>query len=322
MHEDPWASISADPSLLLGRRYDGVHPLTVYWVRSADGSPGVVFRKIDAGSVPSKLPRFRGVSVVVAEAKEKDQEIRLFLTSPVDREVFSALSLDIVGHSGRMKDSTGATRSVFGRLEHWQHLLSKRVSLEMGPQEIRGLIGELTILSELAKQIGIRSAISAWVAPDDQPQDFALPSKLIEVKTRVSGSRQQIQISSLEQLDLGANPTFLTVVELAPSDADGASSLTDLVRAARADADTYGSDCRDVLDGLLLRRGYLDLEAYAADRYVVASKRAYAVIDDFPSIVRSRTDLRIRQATYVLDLPSIDAFERPFETALSIQIPE
>ena len=316
MRNDPWEGIASDASQLLGRRVDGEHVLSVYWVRGVDSSPGVVFRKIDADAVPTKLPRFKGLAVRVAEGFGGEREIQLFLASPRDREIFSTLCRDVVDFSSRANNRPAATAAVFTRLGHWQHLLSRGAQLEMSPPEVRGLIGELLVLLRAADSRGIHFAISAWVAPDDHPQDFAFPDRLLEVKARLAGSRQQVQISSLEQLDRGNLPIFLVVLELAPADGDASRSLADLVDHARSLADSAGTDCRNALEGQLLRRGYLDLEIYSVDRYQLSGERAFRVVDGFPGIVRSKTDLRIRQATYLLDIPSLDAFACSIEDAL------
>lgn len=317
MRNDPWAEIASDASQLLGRRIDRQHVLPVYWVRNADGSPGVVFRKIDSEAVPSKIPKFKGLSVRLAEVSGGEWEIQLFLISPRDRDIFAALCWDVIGFSGRNGSTSTATAAVFIRLVHWQQLLSRSAQVEMSPPEVRGLIGELIVMLHLAENSGIRSAISAWVAPDEHPQDFALSDRLIEVKARLSGSRQQVQISSLEQLDQADVPIFLVILELAPESGDLGMSLAKLVADVRTIADSVGADCRDTLDGQLLRRGYIDLDLYGEDKYLVSGERAFRVRDDFPKILRSRTDLRIRQATYVLDIPSLDEFACSLESALN-----
>lgn len=308
--DDPWASIGVDAKQLLGRRVEGSHALPIYWVRGADGAPGLLLKDIEPDSVPSRLPRSRGISVQLGTSGGQEREVRIFLLSPGDREVFRALCLDVIAFSAPETNPWAATAAVFRRLEHWQALLSKGAPQEMGPQEIRGVIGELCVLLRLAKAFGIASALSSWVAPDEHPQDFALDSRLLEVKTRLAGSRQQVQISSLEQLEAADLPIYLVAVELAPSESDAAFSLNDIAEQVMALAAENGVGARDRAERLLLQRGYMEKEAYRVDRYVVSGERSFLVEDGFPRLVRSVTDRRIQQATYVLDLTALGSFER------------
>jgi len=311
--DDPWASIEVDATQLLGRRVAGSHALPIYWVRGADGAPGLLLKDIEPDAVPSRFPSSRGISVQMGNPGEQEREVRIFLLSPGDREVFRALCLDVVAFSAPKTNPRSATSAVFRRLEHWQALLSKGTLQEMGPQEIRGVIGELCVLLRLAKVSGIASALRSWVAPDEHPQDFALDSCLIEVKTRLAGSRQQVQISSLEQLEAAELPIWLVAVELAPSDADTAFSLNEVAGQVMKLADQDGFATRDRAERLLLRRGYLEKEAYGIDRYVSSWLRAFLVEDTFPRIVRNSTDQRIQRATYVLDLTALGSFERELD---------
>lgn len=307
--DDPWESIEVDATQLLGRRVEGSHVLPIYWVKGADGAPGLLLKDIEPDAVPSRLPRTRGVSVQLSAPGSQRQEVRIFLLSPGDREVFQALCMDIVAFSASETSPWSATSAVCRRLEHWQALLSKGTPQEMGTQEIRGVIGELCVLLRLAKVSGITSALGSWVAPDEHPQDFAMDNRLIEVKTRLAGSRQQVQISSLEQLEAAELPIWLVAVELAPSEADAAFSLNEIAGQVMALATQDGIATRDRAERLLLQRGYMEKEAYGLERYVVSGSRAFLVGEGFPRLVRSTTDRRIQQATYVLDLTALGLFE-------------
>ncbi len=308
--DDPWASIEVDATQLLGQRVEGSHALSIYWVRGADGAPGLLLKDVELDAVPSRLPKSRGISLQLGSSGEQEREVRIFLLSPGDRKVFRALCLDVVAFSAPETNPRTATSAVFRRLEHWHALLSKGAPQEMGAQEIRGMIGELCVLLRLAKVSGISSALSSWVAPHEHPQDFALDSRLIEVKTRLAGSRQQVQISSLEQLEAAELPIWLLAVELAPSEAHASFSLNEIAGQVMELASEDGLATRDRAERLLLQRGYVEKEAYGLDCYVVSGLRSFLVDEGFPRIVRSATDRRILQANYVLDLTALGAFER------------
>ena len=308
--EDPWRDLAPDPTHLLGRRAEGDHPLAVYWVSSSDGAPGLQMRGIDGSSVPRSLPKPRGISIQVSDEAGQEQSLSLFLVAHEDRDVFLALCRDVIEFSAAGDQASNATAMVFRRLSHWQSLLSRGRPGELAPHEVRGLIGELWCLEQLSGQMGIQSALPSWVAPDDHPQDFALTAGIVEVKTRLAGSRPHVSISSLEQLEVGHLPLYLLVVELTPSDAEGSTSLNEMAAELVLSAADCGVDTEELAQVALHRRGYALSPSYDALRYVVSGVSAFEVREDFPRLIRSAIDRRVHQATYVLDLTTLGSFEQ------------
>lgn len=306
--ENPWAEIEPDASQVLGRRIGGQHPLALYWVRNGDGAPGLLIRGIERAAVPQALPRPRGMSIVLAPMSAPP-EATLYLQVPREQEVFLALCRDVIAYSARGESSRAATALAFRRIEHWHSLLSRRAPEEMGPQEIRGLFGELWVLLRISNGIGIDAALRSWVAPEDHPQDFALDVAIVEVKTRLAGSKPHVRISSLEQLEEGAQPLRLVVVEVAPSDGEVAKSLNEIARQVMEAAESVDLGTADRAAQALLHRGFVERDAYGVDRYTVPSARSFRVEDGFPRITRSATDRRIPTASYAVDLTALDAFE-------------
>lgn len=315
--EDPWATVVPAVSELLGRRIDGSHPLAIYWVVSADGAPGLLVRGIDAGSVPGSLPRPRGIALRVEKEGDQGPAMSLFLQTPDDRDVFLALCRDVIDFSGRDTQISGATARIFRRLAHWQSLLSRARPDELGQQQVRGLMGELWLLDQLLVQIGVSSALRAWVAPEDHPQDFALSSAIIEAKARLAGSRPRVSISSLEQLETGHLPLFLLVVELSPSQVGDAVSLNDMAKKLLLQAADEGVEMEEFASLSLHRRGYIASPAYDEDTYLFTGTQAFAVVDDFPRILRSQTDQRVREATYSIDLTALAPYRRTLDEVLA-----
>lgn len=315
--EDPWATVGATPSELLGRRIDSSHPLAIYWVVSADGSPGLLIRDIDTGSVPGSLPKLKSIAVRIDKEGGHGPEVALFLQTPEDRDVFLALCLDVIDFSGKDAQTASATARIFRRLAHWQSLLSRARPDELDPHQVRGLMGELWLLDQLRLQGGIQGALRAWVAPEDHPQDFALSSAIVEVKARLAGSRPRAMISSLEQLETGHLPLFLLVVELTPSDAANAVSLNEMAGALMSQSADEGIEIEELASLSLHRRGYIASPAYDEHSYLFTGAQAFAVLEDFPRIVRSRTDQRIQEATYSIDLTALASYTRTVDEVLA-----
>lgn len=308
MRDDPWGSLGVASDKIVGRRVEGEHPLAIYWIRGNDGSPGLLFRGIDLLQIPQQLPKPRGLLLNIS-SEANQCEARMFLREHEDREVFLTLCRDVIAYSGGGSTASDASSNVFRRLSHWHSLMTRARTTVMGPHEIRGLIGELCVLERLAESIGFEAALHAWVAPDEHPQDFAKVGMLIEVKTRLSGSRQVVRISSLQQLEPTQLPLSLIVVELASAEGEGATTLNHICNRLVDRARVIGSQQMDAVETALFKRGYLKLEAYDADAYRFVGMTAFECRDGFPKLIRSEVDVRIPEAQYMLDLSLIGSFE-------------
>ena len=306
MSNDPWARLDPKPSNLRGNRVEGGHPLDAYWVRRSDGARGVAFYGVDFNGLDASAPCLKGVEVVPKQGSPS--ELGLFLQADEHREVFKLLCEDVVDASQRCESPRAATAAIYRRLEHWTEMLAVGHGRQLGDQAVRGLIGELLLLETLARLRGLQAALDAWVAPDDHPQDFSLPKGILEAKTRLAASRPLVSISSLEQLETSELPLALWVMELTP-DPNG-STLNGLANDLMSLADAGGPALAGRMRLALLRRGYEHFDSYDALRYRVSGERAFAVASDFPRITRSSTDLRIRTATYQVDLTALGQFER------------
>ena len=315
MTEDPWLGIEPSLQHLVGLRIEQPHPLDVYWIRAGDGSPGLLLRGVDPTRIPYRLPKPRGLALETGEGPE-GFEARMFLRECDDRDVFRTLCYDVIAYSGSEGSRSAATASVFRRLAHWHSLMSRARTTAMAPHEIRGLIGELCILERLIERRGFDTALRSWVAPDDHPQDFAFDTRIVEVKTRLAGTRQHVQISSLEQLESAHLPLSLTVIELVHSDTDDAAALNGICDRIEVLARGCGIAQEDALHAALLRRGYIRQDAYDADTYCVVGAVAFDVREGFPRLMRVDVDMRIPQVSYTLDLAHLGEFEMATETLL------
>lgn len=319
MHENPWEALTPAIDQIVGRRVGGEHPLDTFWIKGADGSPGLLFRGIDPSLVPDQLPRPRGLLLEVA-LNAPHVEMRMMLREHEDREVFLTLCKDVISYSGGSTTAADATLNLFRRLAHWHSLMTRGRTTAMSAYEIRGLIGELYVLERLCVSAGFAAALSAWVAPDEHPQDFACEDRLIEVKARLAGSRQVVRISSLAQLEPAQLPLTLVVVELLASDGADAATLNQICTRLVEKARLLGPQMRDLVEAALFKRGYIQLEAYDADAYRVAGMTAFECRDGFPKLVRSEIDVRIPEAKYMVDLSLVGEFAISAETVLDRKV--
>jgi hypothetical protein len=166
------------------------------------------------------------------------------------------------------------------------------------------------LLHVLTPKIGIANALRAWVAPDRHPQDFALPGGVLEIKARLTGSRPEVHISSLEQLECVHLPLHLVVAELTPSDYGLPSlSLNDLAEGLLIAAEQHNLDIRDQAHAALANRGYVASPRYDTLSYSIAGAVAFQVKPNFPRILRGSTDARVTEANYSLALTALGEYQ-------------
>ncbi|MDE8743014.1 PD-(D/E)XK motif protein [Pectobacterium polaris] len=190
--------------------------------RSPDNSEAVLFSFPTARLARAeKLPEGKGFLVEKAEAMGMN-DLLLALTRQEDGnlELFTSMVCDVVGaiDEGVAEGvaESGLLRILVRRVLAWQQFMSRGLS-PLGPEAELGLMGELYFMTLLFdSQLPPMEVLSAWVGPDDAPQDFFLGEGAIEVKATMSSSGFPVRISSLEQLDDAvASPLFLAALRFA-----------------------------------------------------------------------------------------------------------
>lgn len=312
--DDPWDGIRPSGDRWTGRRVELDHPLSPFWAVHPCGAPGLVIRGVPLGALPPQLPTPKGIRLEAEPSPESEglAMLTMFLEASQDREVFHQLCEDILAFSADAESASAATRKLFERLGRWQSLLGFAKGKALSDEEVRGLIGELWVLTRLIEPaLGLAKALEAWVAADHHPQDFAVGRGLLEVKTRVAGSRHEIRISSLEQLDTGQVPLHLLVLELNPAETnEPLLSLNEMIDSLLSRARRIGHELEHDASTALSAWGYVASTRYDALRYAVAGTTVFAVEGDFPRIMRSTTDRRIGSAKYTLSLDTLGEYVR------------
>ncbi|CFB69634.1 TPA: PD-(D/E)XK motif protein [Yersinia enterocolitica] len=168
-----------------------------------------------------KLPGGKGFLVERAAAIGSNG-LQLALTRQEEGniELFTSMVCDVVGaiDQGVAEGvvESGLLQILVRRVLAWQQFMSHG-SIPLSPEAELGLVGELYFMTILLdSQLPPMEVLSAWVGPDDAPQDFLLGDGAIEVKATMSSSGFPVRISSLEQLDDAvASPLFLAAVRFA-----------------------------------------------------------------------------------------------------------
>lgn len=218
------------------------------------------------------------------------------------RDLFTTICADVMTAASQ-PDQRTALIQFLARLDAWRQFLRDRRD-GMSRAETIGLFGELVVLEQLIETD--RESLSFWEAPLDGLHDFQREGHALEVKTGL-GPASTITISRLDQLDIaGLRRLDLLHVRLIESPAG--RSLCDIIEALNVALPDEAH--RNSLENLLLRRGLLpgDDTARSTPRVQLRTIDAYAVIHDFPRLIRASLPIAITEATYTLEVRGISAF--------------
>lgn len=240
----------------------------------------------------------------------------VWLRQENDRALFGVLCEDLAGVAQAQESERQSFLSVMNRLVRWQRLLSRGNAGLLSPEEVRGLMGELSVLRHLADTgwAPRREMVANWDGPSRAPQDFRFDKLCLEVKAVAGGGQGAVRISSEYQLHDATRDVCLAVVRMVEdSDGDGALSLNDMVSTAAIGLDEQSLA---VFEQKLATAGYLDLDVYDQPRFILKSPEFFRVSEEFPglhidNIPHGVSSLRYELDTRVLETFRIDELPEP-----------
>jgi hypothetical protein len=287
-----------------------VGPLTLSAVvRVADGMPGLLLQIPDA-SYAAKWPvkHYAGVRFDPMVKIDDGYGLPLMLVDLKMRNIFAQLAADIASTSVGHKTADAMLVTILSRLALWRRFLQNRVG-KLSDEEIRGLIGELSVLSCLVASSGVDSSLESWKGPLGELHDFRLPNRRIEVKTWCNDSLPRIFISDPSQIVADETcPVWIAAVQISKSETNG---LT-LPELAGDLARSMDASQRELYYSLLADYGYLDAQSELyADHYSVIETVFYVVTASFPRIDPGAIPPAICAVKYAIELNAIASHAKP-----------
>jgi hypothetical protein len=179
----------------------------------------------------------------------------------------------------------------------------------LSEEEVRGLIGELEILSCLIRDHGVDTAMDSWKGPRGELHDFHLPVFRIEVKTWINESLPRIFISDPSQIVVDETwPVWISAIQLS-MDHTGGSTLPSRIEIL---TEKMNADQKITLEALLADVGYLasHAEIYTR-RYSVRETVFYRIVDGFPLIDPTMLPSGITCLKYALELGALTPYVNP-----------
>ena len=234
------------------------------------------------------------------------------------RDLFDVLVSDVAGAAAGAKTEAAVPALVADRVRHWQAFLkASRDGLSREAQ--RGLFGELWVLERIALRHGFTYALSGWIGPFGDAQDFDFSGRCLEVKTTAQKKPVSIEITSERQLDTSnAESAHLWVLALDVKVGHGVT-LPETVARLRAAAADSGQSAH--FEMMLLEAGYLDIHAnlYTAG-YLLRDSSVHEVQDTFPRITEADCLPGVGDVRYRLQLGAVESFSRDEDAVLELLV--
>lgn len=186
-----------------------------------------------------------------------------------------------------------------------EKILSKRKA-KLDEDEVKGLIGEIYVLNQIAKKSGNDYALNSWKGPIPETFDFQLAKYRIEVKTWSNSSQPQIFISDPNQTIFDTlNPIYLSALQIS-KDAAAGETLGAIVERMIS---TFNFGQKDIFLSLLSDAGYLTVhkDSYP-EKFLIVKQDFYFIGESFPRLELTNLSPCITSIKYCIQLTGLSDF--------------
>jgi len=298
------------------RRIGTEYPYDFYFAKDSAGKYMLVFSLSHPPAKHEKIS-LNGITASNVEVGN-NPSIVLVLKDNADWPMFLKLCLDLCEATSEAPTEEKAVGVFHNRLIYWQFFLKRNREAKLSKEEQIGLIGELLVLDrQVLPQYGALDSINFWTGADADVQDFFIGGKRVEVKTCASPSKNEVYISSLQQLYETECPIYLIVayVGMAAADAQGAFSLYSLANGIADRLRVENMSAYELFIEKLAMVG-LCLDGSYNDAFYLANQfKGFAVRDGFPRITPNEVKAGITKAKYVINLDFCAYYESPLAEA-------
>lgn len=256
-----------------------------------------------------ELPSSGSIDVVQRQRTDGKWTLSFDLLKPQQEEVFLRLCYDLIEYSRGTSDEISAMRRVSKRYHQWNLLMERQRTALMSENAQKGLIGELSILTNQINQgRNCSESLRGWVGPSGADRDFEYADTWIETKT-TGISSQTVTISSVEQLDAPC-PGILAIIRIDSCSSETPRAVT-LYRAVQQTMELFSESPGDqqLFEARLGQAGYIDSLDYDILFFTPATQEFYNVREDFPRILRHDIPIQVQNAHYTIDIAAIQEWK-------------
>ncbi|MFD5078373.1 PD-(D/E)XK motif protein [Streptomyces sp. NPDC058371] len=215
-------------------------------------------------------------------------------------DLFSELCVDVLEEAVALPENP--VKALYRVLDRWKSLFRTQ-GLPLGPEELAGLFGELTVLNRLLAKDP--SAHRIWHGPQGYRHDFAAASNAVEVKASTGSEGRRPRIHGLDQLEAPTGGTLcLAWLRLHRTSSSVGVRFVDSVNEALRLCDDEGA-----LLELLAKAGYrlADADLYEDVCFAIGEERWYRVDANFPgltgeALTTAGVPVSVLDVDYTIDL--------------------
>ena len=301
-----WTEMEAAREFGGSRRIDVDYPQDAFCTLDLLGRRGLLML---SESIPKNVPVFDAMEFTVSAREDGRRSVGITLLSTTLNSAFENLCDGLLAACESVAPLE-LSEQIVAYLVRANSLLEYGDAQVLRSSVLRGLLGELVLLEWLLGRVPSSIAVNAWVGPLNSPQDFVLPDRLIEVKTKVPTSNK-VTISSVEQLDPeGTMRLTLAVVNISSLQDELFDAMTPMELIARIQS-LLGNDAKSKqeFDKRLRAANFFPHPYYSKIKFRLNSIRFYEVVNEFPRIRQSSLAKGIVRASYDLDLTACEVFE-------------
>lgn len=302
----------------IGRQEAGAGPYLHLQMHGGSLSIGAILRARDRR--PGLLVRFPSSDLTLLPRPESGRGfsferpvpvgsdtfgLPIVLGDPAVADMFALMGADIVTEVTRSGPDEPAVERVLRRISLWRRFLQRRTGL-MSDEEVRGLFGELHVLSLATRNDGADVAMEAWQGPVRELHDFRFDDGLVEVKAWRAEAGARVHISRPEQISVDPNrPLHLAAVQISTGGPSG-RTLAETIAALKTQVSGVQTQR---LDELLAEYGYLDSQAERyPDRLLVLGLDVFEVREGFPHIDLRTVPGGVADVRYTIELGPLESF--------------
>lgn len=276
-------------------------------LRAKDRRPGLLVRfpASNLGQLP-KPDSGRGFSFErPVTAGNGTLGLPILLGDPSVKDLFALMGADLVSEVENTEKESNAAERVLRRIALWRRFLQRREGL-MSNEEVRGLYGELHVLSIAITIKGVDETLDAWHGPERELHDFKFEDGLLEVKSWRAESGAKIHISQPNQIAVDSkNPLRIAAVQISTGGNTG-KTLSETIYILR---DKMNGMQIQRFDELLAAYGYLEVHANEYhEKMLVLAIDTYEVREGFPHIEARFIPGGIANLHYSIELGSLEVF--------------
>lgn len=308
----PWNEIvtSSEKNLVTRRIYD-LSSYDIFITKNYDENYQIIIKvRKNYVNQLNKL-RINISSIKIDVVKQSDYEF-LLVVKLLDKNligIFDSILNIILSEAVGEETESAMVNKFLQQMKRWQKFMSASNNSMLSEEKIRGLIAELTLLSELLDEHPLikEEVIESWYGPDRLQHDFIFNNSAIEVKSISNLDKNSVTISSEHQLESNTNQLFLRVYCILKSNASTVSSVN-LNKLIREISEILNINERSKFDKKLIECSYIPNEKYDDFSYEVELVNNYEVLEGFPKLCSADLSNGVLNVRYDIDLNKIKNF--------------